>query len=201
MSVFLTGASGFLGGRLAQVLSARGEEVSSSRAEGQTSAIFQLPIRIVRGDLSDPAFLRSAPRRQPHLSLRRVLNRLGKAGNLSSGECCRHAEPAAGRETSRPPRTFRSHQHLRCLWLSAHSLRRIPSPDRRWTSLQPAPSAWRRPRFGRRRRNSVCRLQFFVRQPSTVRAAKPSPSTLRRSCATGGWPISTPAKLPADLRM
>src|SRR3954454_4413854 len=61
MPVFVTGASGFLGGRLAQVLSARGEEVIVlARTNADVSHLSELPVRIVRGDLSDPSFLRNA---------------------------------------------------------------------------------------------------------------------------------------------
>jgi nucleoside-diphosphate-sugar epimerase len=63
MPVFVTGASGFLGGRLAQVLHARGEEVTIlARKNADISHLLGLPIRIVRGDLSDPEFLRGAIR-------------------------------------------------------------------------------------------------------------------------------------------
>src|SRR3954447_19771161 len=59
MPVFVTGASGFLGGRLAQVLSARGDEVIVlARQNADISHLSGLPIRIARGDLSDPEFLR-----------------------------------------------------------------------------------------------------------------------------------------------
>src|SRR4051794_11560236 len=63
MPVFVTGASGFLGGRLAQVLHARGEKVVIlARRNADISHLLGLPIRIVRGDLSDPELLRSAVR-------------------------------------------------------------------------------------------------------------------------------------------
>jgi nucleoside-diphosphate-sugar epimerase len=61
MPVFVTGASGFLGGRLVEVLSARGDEVIIlARKNADISHLSGLPIRIVRGDLSDVEFLRNA---------------------------------------------------------------------------------------------------------------------------------------------
>ena len=61
MPVFVTGATGFLGGRLAQVLSARGEEVIVlARRNADVSHLSGSSIRIVRGDLSDQEFLRSS---------------------------------------------------------------------------------------------------------------------------------------------
>ncbi|HVJ08716.1 MAG TPA: NAD-dependent epimerase/dehydratase family protein [Acidisarcina sp.] len=63
MSVFLTGASGFLGGRLAEVLVARGEEVVVlARASADMRHLSHLPLRIVRGDLGDLPTLRQAVR-------------------------------------------------------------------------------------------------------------------------------------------
>jgi nucleoside-diphosphate-sugar epimerase len=55
----ITGASGFLGGRIAQLLSAQGEEVIVLARS--TSKLDHLPdIRIAPGDLTDPASLRKA---------------------------------------------------------------------------------------------------------------------------------------------
>ena len=61
MPSFITGASGFLGGRLVQVLSTREDEVIIlARQNADLSHLSGLPIRIVRGDLGDPDFLRNA---------------------------------------------------------------------------------------------------------------------------------------------
>ena len=68
MSVLVTGASGFLGGRLAQMLLERGESVAILARP--TSDLRHLPagamktgqLRVVMGDLGDPAALRDAVR-------------------------------------------------------------------------------------------------------------------------------------------
>lgn len=63
MPVFITGASGFLGGRLAEVLVSQGEEVIVlARAGADMLHLSHLPIRIVRGDLGDIPTLRQAVR-------------------------------------------------------------------------------------------------------------------------------------------
>jgi nucleoside-diphosphate-sugar epimerase len=63
MPVFITGASGFLGGRLAQMLLERGEEVVVlARPTADLTHLSNLPIQVVRGDLSDVAALREAVR-------------------------------------------------------------------------------------------------------------------------------------------
>lgn len=61
MSVFVTGASGFLGGRLAAVLAEQGEEVLAlTRPGAEMGHLAHLPIRIVPGDLGDVARLAAA---------------------------------------------------------------------------------------------------------------------------------------------
>ena len=61
MAVFVTGASGFLGGRLTQVLQERGEDVIIlARGHSDLSHLAGLPFRIVRGALNDRAVLQSA---------------------------------------------------------------------------------------------------------------------------------------------
>jgi nucleoside-diphosphate-sugar epimerase len=61
MASLVTGASGFLGGRVVQLLVERGEEVAIlSRANSDLRHLASLPLRVVRGDLSDPAALRDA---------------------------------------------------------------------------------------------------------------------------------------------
>src|ERR1700761_4838898 len=61
MGSVVTGASGFLGGRVAQMLVDRGEEVTVlARANSDLRHLASLPLRVVRGDLSDPAALRDA---------------------------------------------------------------------------------------------------------------------------------------------
>jgi nucleoside-diphosphate-sugar epimerase len=63
MSVFVTGASGFLGGRLAEVLVEQGEEVFAlTRPGAEMGHLAHLPIHIVRGDLGDVARLTDAVR-------------------------------------------------------------------------------------------------------------------------------------------
>src|ERR1700755_1271957 len=61
MASLVTGASGFLGGRVVQLLVDQGEEVTIlSRANSDLRHLASLPLRVVRGDLSDPAALRDA---------------------------------------------------------------------------------------------------------------------------------------------
>jgi nucleoside-diphosphate-sugar epimerase len=61
MACLVTGASGFLGGRVAQLLHERGEDVLIlARANSDLRHLASLPLRIVRGDLSDTAALRKA---------------------------------------------------------------------------------------------------------------------------------------------
>ncbi len=68
MSVVVTGASGFLGGRLAQLLAARGAEVTViARSGSDLRHLAELPIRIVRAELADDEPLRSACRSATHI--------------------------------------------------------------------------------------------------------------------------------------
>lgn len=61
MACLVTGASGFLGGRVAQMLHERGEEVVIlARASSNLSHLGSVPLRTVRGDLSNSAALREA---------------------------------------------------------------------------------------------------------------------------------------------
>src|SRR5437879_1367484 len=68
MAVLVTGASGFLGGRLAQVLVARGETVRIlARATSDLHHLAGLPIEIVRGDLSATTSIAAAVRGVTHV--------------------------------------------------------------------------------------------------------------------------------------
>ncbi len=61
MPSLVTGASGFLGGRLAQILYARGEELTVlARAGSDLRHLEATPVRVVRADLSDQLALRRA---------------------------------------------------------------------------------------------------------------------------------------------
>ena len=61
MACLVTGASGFLGGRLAQMLHERGDQVVIlARTTSNLIHLSSVPVRIVRGDLSDVASLREA---------------------------------------------------------------------------------------------------------------------------------------------
>ena len=61
--MLVTGASGFLGGRLAQMLGERGEEVVLlDRGKSDLRHLAGVPARVVRGDLSDGEALREAVR-------------------------------------------------------------------------------------------------------------------------------------------
>ncbi len=63
MPVLITGASGFLGGRLAQMLVERGDDVRVlARASSDLRHLSHLQIQIVRGDLGDAAPLAQAMR-------------------------------------------------------------------------------------------------------------------------------------------
>ena len=63
MPALVTGASGFLGGRVAQMLSARGEEVAIlARPKADLRHLAATPVRVVGGDLADGAALQEAMR-------------------------------------------------------------------------------------------------------------------------------------------
>lgn len=63
MPVLVTGASGFLGGRLAEMLGEQGEEVIVlARANSDLRHLADTPVRVVRGDLGDAAALGEATR-------------------------------------------------------------------------------------------------------------------------------------------
>lgn len=63
MAVLVTGASGFLGGRVAQMLDQQGEEVVIlARATSDLRHLSSTPIRVVRGDLSNRDSLHEALR-------------------------------------------------------------------------------------------------------------------------------------------
>jgi nucleoside-diphosphate-sugar epimerase len=69
MPVLVTGASGFLGGRLAEVLARAGEQVTVlARAGSDLHHLSGLPhLRVVRGSLTDSAPLREAARDVTHI--------------------------------------------------------------------------------------------------------------------------------------
>ena len=68
MPVLVTGASGFLGGRLAQMLhDAREEVIVLARASSDLRHLSAIPVRIVRGDLSDRAALAQAVEQVTHI--------------------------------------------------------------------------------------------------------------------------------------
>lgn len=69
MAVLVTGASGFLGGRLVQVLGSSGEQVTIlARASSDLRHLDGVPnLRVVRGSLSDPAPLIEAVRDASHI--------------------------------------------------------------------------------------------------------------------------------------
>src|SRR5512136_559649 len=61
MAVLVTGASGFLGGRLAQVLAARGEPVRIlARPGNNLSHLDGLPVEVIEGSLGDMESLNRA---------------------------------------------------------------------------------------------------------------------------------------------
>ena len=54
MRVLVTGATGFVGGHLAEALRRRGDEVTALvRSPGKAGALAQLDVRVVPGDLDD----------------------------------------------------------------------------------------------------------------------------------------------------
>ena len=68
MAVLVTGASGFLGGRLAQMLVARGDEVVIlARMNSDLQHLTGAPVRVARGDLTDFAALTEAVRGVSHI--------------------------------------------------------------------------------------------------------------------------------------
>ncbi len=68
MKAFVTGASGFLGGRLVQMLVERGVEVTLLARPGSVlSHLEGLPIHVAQGDLSDPLTLQAAVKDASHI--------------------------------------------------------------------------------------------------------------------------------------
>ncbi len=68
MPALVTGASGFLGGRLARMLHERGEEVIVlARSGSDLRHLAATPVRVVRGDLSDSAALQETVRNVTHI--------------------------------------------------------------------------------------------------------------------------------------
>jgi nucleoside-diphosphate-sugar epimerase len=68
MPALVTGASGFLGGRLAQALVSRGEQVTVlARAGADLGHLHRLPLEVVAGTLSDVAALAKAVRGVTHI--------------------------------------------------------------------------------------------------------------------------------------
>jgi nucleoside-diphosphate-sugar epimerase len=63
LATLVTGASGFLGGRVAQMLDERGEEVVIlARATSDLGHLSSTKVRVIRGDLANPAALKEAVR-------------------------------------------------------------------------------------------------------------------------------------------
>ncbi len=68
MPALVTGASGFLGGRVAQFLAERGEEVTVlARPHADLRHLAKTPVRLVRGDLSDSTALHEAVASVTHI--------------------------------------------------------------------------------------------------------------------------------------
>ena len=68
MRAVVTGASGFLGGRLTQMLAARGDAVTIlARATSDLRHLSSTPVRVVRGDLLDRPALQEAVRGATHI--------------------------------------------------------------------------------------------------------------------------------------
>ncbi|MBW4039671.1 MAG: NAD-dependent epimerase/dehydratase family protein [Acidobacteria bacterium] len=68
MRAVVTGASGFLGGRLTQMLAAQGAQVTIlARATSDLRHLASFPVTVVRGDLSDSKSLISAAQNSTHI--------------------------------------------------------------------------------------------------------------------------------------